>query len=81
MASEFGVMGLLALLFFFCSLLVASGSLTTLRPLAFAVLLPILAGNLSDSLLFYSGTGYFFILFMALCLGEEKHMRAKELDY
>ena len=80
-ASEFGVMGLLALLFFFCSLLVASGSLTTLRPLAFAVLLPFLAGNLSDSLLFYSGTGYFFILFMALCLGEEKHMRAKELDY
>ena len=70
------MLGVLALLLFFGSLLVASGSLTTLRPLAYAVLLPFIAGNLSDSLLFYSGTGYFFILFMALCLGEQQHKAA-----
>jgi len=71
-ASEFGLLGCFALAFFFSSLFVASGRLKTLRPLALAILLPFLIGNLSDSLLFYSGTGYFFILFMALCLGEQK---------
>lgn len=80
-ASEFGVLGVLALLFFFGSLLVASASLTTLRPLAYAVLLPFIVGNVSDSLLFYSGTGYFFILFMALCLGEQQQKAAHAFDH
>lgn len=71
-ASEYGVLGCLALAFFFGSLLISSLRLKQLRPLAFAVLLPFIVGNLSDSLLFYSGTGYFFILFMALCLGERE---------
>lgn len=71
-ASEYGVLGCLALAFFFGSLLMSSLRLKQLRPLALAVLLPFFVGNLSDSLLFYSGTGYFFILFMALCLGEQK---------
>jgi O-antigen ligase len=79
--SEFGLIGVLALFFFFGSLWVASRSLSTLKPLAFAVLLPFMAGNLTDSLLFYSGTGYFFIIFMALCLGEQKRITAKESDY
>lgn len=72
-ASEFGLLGCAALAFFFFSLFLASWRLNTLRPLALAILLPFLIGNLSDSLLFYSGTGYFFILFMALCLGEQKN--------
>ncbi len=80
-ASEFGVIGVLALFFFFGSLLVASRTLSTLKPLALAVLLPFIAGNLSDSLLFYSGTGYFFILFMALCLGEQTGVTTKELNH
>ena len=71
MASEFGVLGCFALICFFASLLIASFQLKTLKPLALAILLPFIVGNLSDSLLFYSGTGYFFILFMALCLGEQ----------
>lgn len=72
-ASEFGLLGCLALAVFFGSLLVASWRLKTLRPVALAVLLPFFLGNISDSLLFYSGTGYFFILFMAICLGEEEN--------
>lgn len=71
-ASEFGGLGCLALALFFISLFFASWRLNTLRPVTMAIILPFLIGNLSDSLLFYSGTGYFFILFMALCLGEEK---------
>lgn len=70
-ASEFGLLGCFALVGFFASLLIASFQLKTLKPLALAILLPFIVGNLSDSLLFYSGTGYFFILFMALCLGEQ----------
>lgn len=69
-AAEFGLVGISALLFFFASLLAAAYRLDTMRAMAFAILLPFMAGNLSDSLLFYSGSGYFFILFMALCLGE-----------
>ena len=70
-ASEFGVLGCAALAFFFISLLVTSWQLSTLRPVALAILIPFFIGNLSDSLLFYSGTGYFFIVLMALCLGEQ----------
>lgn len=69
-AAEFGLVGLAAFLFFFVSLFVASFRLKSFRMVAMAVLLPFLIGNLSDSLLFYSGSGYFFLLFMALCLGE-----------
>ena len=70
-ASEFGVVGCVALALFFICLFFATWQLNTLWPVAMAILLPFLIGNLSDSLLFYSGTGYFFILFMALCLGEQ----------
>lgn len=70
-ASEFGLLGCFAFLFFVGSLMVTSLRLKILKPLAFGVLLPFIAGCWSDSLLFYSGTGYFFILFMALCLGEQ----------
>ena len=62
-----GIMSLLALLF---SLLKASCELMALRPLALALILSFICGNVSDSLLLYSGSGYFFILLMALCLGE-----------
>jgi O-antigen ligase len=69
-ASEFGVLGLGLLLVFFINLLIASWKLPNLKPIALAVLLPFIIANASDSLLFYSGTGYFFVLFMALCLGS-----------
>lgn len=69
-ADEFGLLGILALLFFFGSLLVASLQLKSMRMLAIASILAFMIGSLSDSILFYSGTGYFFLLFMGICLGE-----------
>ena len=69
-AVELGVVGMLALLYFLGSLLWASFQLQEMRSLAFAIMLPFMIGNLSDSLLFYSGSGYFFLMGMALCLGE-----------
>lgn len=74
MASEFGLLGCFALLLLFTNLFIASFRLTTLKPLALGLLVPFVVGNLSDSLLFYSGTGYFFIVLMALCLGEENEI-------
>lgn len=69
-ASELGAIGLLALSLFFGSLWVTLLKLPSMRFIGFGIIIPFLIGNLSDSLLFYSGTGYLFILLMALCLGE-----------
>lgn len=73
-AAEFGVVGLLGLLFFLGSLLLTILRLDEMRPIGLAALFIFCVGNWSDSLLFYSGTGYFFIMFMALCLSEARTM-------
>ena len=70
-AAEFGLLGIVALLYFFFSLIQASWRLDKMKAIALAMIVPFMLGNVSDSLLFYSGSGYFFILFMALFLGEE----------
>lgn len=70
-AVEFGAVGILVLFCFLGTLLVASLGLRSMRPVALAVILPFVVGNFTDSLLFYSGSGYFFLVFMALCLGEQ----------
>lgn len=69
-ASEFGLLGLFFLFVFFWQLIGASFQLDQTKAIAFALLIPFFIGNLSDSLLFYSGPGYFFILLIALCMGE-----------
>lgn len=69
-AAEFGVLGLVGLALFYLSLALAFRRLHAMRPIAYALLLIMLLGNLSDSLLFYSGSGYFLILFIALCLSD-----------
>ena len=70
-ASEFGLIGLGLWVLFIGSLLRTSLQLTpNLRNISLAMLLSFCVGNLSDSLFFYSGSGYFFILFIALCFGE-----------
>jgi len=74
--SEYGLVGGGIFLFLFVSLLLESLKMSTMRPVALALILPFIIGNLSDSLLFYSGTGYFFILVMALCLGEREDTKA-----
>lgn len=68
--AEFGCLGIVILLFFLGSLLLASLRLQSMRPIGLAMIIPFCIGNLTDSLLFYSGSGYFFIVFMALALGE-----------
>ncbi|MDF1756743.1 MAG: O-antigen ligase family protein [Legionellaceae bacterium] len=69
-AAEFGILGLIALAIFYSSLIIRFYNLGNLRPVAFALLAILAAGNLSDSLLFYSGPGYFFIMFFALFLSK-----------
>ncbi len=69
-ASEFGILGLISLFFLFGSLFWASWQLTAMRSIAITSLVIFLVGNLTDSLLFYSGSGYFFIMCMALSLGS-----------
>ena len=69
-AVEFGILGIIVLFYFFASLVLAAYRLNTMQAIAIAMLIPFMVGNLSDSLLFYSGSGYFFIIFMALCFGE-----------
>lgn len=70
-AAEFGLLGLGILLFFFATLMMQSAQLLEYRSIAFAILIPFLVGNLSDSLLFYSGPGYLFLFVIALCFGEQ----------
>lgn len=69
-ASEWGALGMVALLAFLAILAGSARRLKQQRPMAVAVLLSFMACNVTDSFLFYSGTGYFFIGMMALCFGE-----------
>ena len=70
MAAEFGFCGILLFLVWCVSLMRACWQLSHLRSMGFALIASFMLGSLTDSLLFYSGTGYFFILMMAICLGE-----------
>ncbi|WP_131781797.1 O-antigen ligase family protein [Legionella gresilensis] len=69
-AAEFGLLGLLSYAILLLSLFKASLALKEWRFPAIALLILISIGNFSDSLLFYSGSGYFFIVLMALFLSE-----------
>jgi O-antigen ligase len=69
-AAEFGLLGLVALFYFFGSLWAASFHLNDMRPVMIGLLVSFILANFSDSLLLYSAVGYFFIVLSALCLGE-----------
>lgn len=69
-ASEFGVAGLVLFILLLGSLFMSCWRTHETRALGCAVLLPLLFGNLTDSLLLYSGTGYFFLFFTALVLAS-----------
>ncbi|HVT62468.1 MAG TPA: O-antigen ligase family protein, partial [Legionellaceae bacterium] len=73
-AAEYGLLGVLIYFWFLGGLLMASVRLSRMKPIAFAVLIPFIIGSFSDSLLFYSGCGYFFLVMMALCLGEKNNI-------
>ncbi len=70
-AAEFGGIGLLVFLFFYAELAYRTYKLENMRPIALALFVILVTGNLTDSLLFYSGSGYFFILFFALAFSEK----------
>ncbi|MCH9715915.1 MAG: O-antigen ligase family protein [Gammaproteobacteria bacterium] len=71
-ASEYGLMGLSLYFFFLGSLLWESLRLREMRAMACATLLTFIMWSLTDSLMLYSGTGYFFFLFLALCFSASK---------
>lgn len=70
-ASEMGIIGELLLLLYLGLLLRSGWRNQSMRLYALGSAIPFLLGSFTDSLLFYSGSGYFFLLMMALCLGTE----------
>ncbi|STX28680.1 O-antigen biosynthesis protein [Legionella beliardensis] len=71
-AAELGLIGLIIFAVLFLNLFKEVMQLRVWRFPAIALLILIAIGNFSDSLLFYSGSGYFFIVFMALFLSERQ---------
>lgn len=70
-AAEFGSIGLLALLLFYAEIIYRTFKLEDMRNISLSLFIILAIGNLTDSLLFYSGSGYFFILFFALAFSEK----------
>ncbi len=75
-AADSGMVGLVLFALYFGCLFLASATKNEARPIAIALLVSFLLGSLFDSLLLYAGTGYFFLLFMALCLAEGRFNQA-----
>jgi O-antigen ligase len=69
-AVQQGAVGLLFLFSYFAALLWYSSDLTASKPLLIGLTVAFMFGCLSDSLLFYGSSGYFFISFAALYYGE-----------
>jgi len=78
-ASEFGLLGLAALSYFFISLFLMSLRLREMKPVLQAVLLVFMTGCYSDGLLTNSGVGYLFITLSALCGGEFIELYRKKI--
>ena len=84
-AADYGVLGLFLFVVLLGCLIWESCQLTEMGVMAFATLLPFILGSLTDSLLLYSGTGYFFLLFLGICFGTSKsaskqYSQADEVD-
>jgi O-antigen ligase len=81
-AADYGLLGLFLFVVFLGCLFWESYQLLEMRAMAFAIFLPFVLGSLTDSLLLYSGTGYFFFLFLALCFGTSKipNKRCNQVD-
>lgn len=70
-AAEFGSIGLIVFLLFYAEIIYRTFKLEDMRNISLALFIILAIGNLTDSLLFYSGSGYFFILFFALAFSEK----------
>lgn len=83
-ASEFGLLGLTALITFYGSLIVAAMRLNETKPIMLGLLACFFLSNLTDSQLLHSDIGYLFIVFSCLCLGEFvpscKHVAIKSIQ-
>ena len=69
-ATEFGLIGIFSLGYFFISLLLISFRLVEMKAILLGLLIPFFFGNMSDCFLTNTGIGYLFVIFSALCLGE-----------
>ena len=69
-ASELGLLGVSLLIGFFLSLWYATLFLSEFKRPAQVLLILFALVNCSDSLLLYSATGYFFVMFMAVFISE-----------
>ena len=78
-AAELGLVGLLLYALFWGGFIRCISTLSDMKPIAIALAACFLTGTLTDSLLFYSGTGYFFLLLLSLCLGELIHHDTKDI--
>lgn len=77
-ASEFGVLGVVALLWFYGCVFLQVLTLQALRIPGVIFISSFMVVNLSDSLLFYSASGYLFVLFTAYCLSEALPVSSKK---
>lgn len=69
-AAEQGIMGLFALGCLLTLFFMSTYSLLHTGALASGLMVIFILSQLTDSMLFYSGPGCFFIMIMAICLGE-----------
>ena len=69
-ASEFGLLGLIALFYFFIILVKFAFRMQEMKSVMLGILVCFFLSNISDSQLLHSDVGFLFILFTALCLGE-----------
>lgn len=74
-AAEYGLFGLLLYFTLLATLIYACFQLKEMKNIAMALLIPFMIGCFSDTLLFHSGSGYFFLALLALCLGESVAIR------
>ena len=67
---EYGVVGFALFIYLYVSLFYTCRKLKETRPIMLGLLCTFMVANLADSFLILSSTGYFFIVFSALALGE-----------
>ncbi len=69
-ASEFGLLGIAGLCYFFISLLRMSFRLVEMKAVLLGLLISFFFANITDSFLTNTGIGYMFVMFCALSFGE-----------
>lgn len=84
-ASETGLLGIAAFLYFLGAILLSTFRLKEMKPVMLGMIVCFSISNFFDSQLLHSNVGYLFIVFCALCLGERveshtHHLRTDSSD-